>query len=135
MALPNEDLWGLNPQTGNLYTVAERRQMMDSRGGPSRFIGGPAPSMMWDEWFDRVNTASSGLPEGFRAPVQNNQIDPAFEGLNNALIKQAAGRRATAGGRGGMTRNIARDPESTWNFNEAGPRPWGEAAMKGLKGY
>lgn len=49
----NSDLWGFNPETGNLYTVAERRQQLSNRGLPMQALGG-LPDQSWDRWFDSV---------------------------------------------------------------------------------
>ena len=89
------DLWGLNPQTGRVYSVEERRQAMRAMGRPARSSFGPLPSAGWDEWFDKVNQAQSGLPEGFNASQYGGMRSPAMVGLNKALIQQARGREAT----------------------------------------
>lgn len=134
MNLPNEDLWGLNPSTGRLYNVQDRRQAMDARGSPSRYIGGPLPDPRWDEWFDRVNYASSGLPEDFNASQYGGMQSKAMQGLNDALVKQAAARKTTGWSTGGMPQSIADNPHSTWNTNQEGTSPWGTGGQGPLQG-
>ena len=84
----NADLWGLNPQTGQLYTTRDRRAMLADRGVKGN-LGGPQPSMMWDDYTDRVYGAMHGLPENFRAPVAGGQLAPSAQALNRTLMKRA----------------------------------------------
>lgn len=73
--------------------------------------------------------------------------DPAYQNqsFRDAATSQQANMTpwqqyaAVLGARGATTgfgkpSSIAEDPFSTFNTNRVGPRPWNEAALKGLKG-
>ena len=122
------DLWGLNPQTGRMYTVPERRQAMDAMGMPARpNIAGPAPSMMWDDWFTKANNA--GQPEDFNGYNHGGPGSEGWGAIHQGLVKAANRKEATGESYGngwGSGYNPASNPQSTWNTNPA---------FKGLQRY
>ena len=99
------DLWGINPQTGQLYTGEERGQAMRSRTtDPNmRFTLGRSQatsSPTWNRWFDRVNQArgiAGGFPEeavsqpGGILSYTGGKWTPAVEALNRAIMEGASG--------------------------------------------
>lgn len=85
MMQAHADLWDINPQTGRLYTVRERRNELANRGFDNRSLGGGQSTMAWDDWFDRVADANfeatgktpAELRTGFAAgpsPEGSNQL-------------------------------------------------------------
>ncbi len=52
------DLWGINPQTGKPYTVADRRATLQGRGVPLSMLGGGMSLPSWDRWYDDLATAN-----------------------------------------------------------------------------
>lgn len=54
----NADLWGINPTTGKLYTVADRRAILQARGMPLSALGGGMSLPSWDRWYDDLAEAN-----------------------------------------------------------------------------
>ena len=66
------DLWGVNPQTGRLYTVEERRNMLHTRGVPMSMLGGGQATGQWDRWFDSVADANYDMTGQTPAELDTN---------------------------------------------------------------
>ena len=70
MMQQHADLWDVNPQTGRLYTVRERREMLRQRGFDNQALGGGQSTDAWDNWFDQV--AESNLEATGKTPAELN---------------------------------------------------------------
>lgn len=122
---PNADLWGLNPQTGRPYSTQDRRFALSLRGIRNN-IGGPAPSMMWDDFNDRVQGASTGVDQGQWYQPGSEE----FGAVNQALMERASSPMDTNYETPEGPYNPAMNPASTFNTTSQ-VRP----ALKPLQGY
>jgi hypothetical protein len=90
----DSDLWGINPNTGRLYKVKERRESLRSRGKLG--FQNVLPSATWDEFADRQaesNYAATGktpaeLSEGAKQQYGGSMLSrPSIAALNPDYMK------------------------------------------------
>lgn len=86
----NSDLWGINPDTGRLYTTSERRWQMAQRGTPTSMLGGSlVPGDSWDNWFDKVAESNYAMTGKTPAELKTNFAGGASPAGSNQLRGQS----------------------------------------------
>lgn len=144
--LKYEDLWGDDPSTGQPFTVANRRNAMESSGIRSRGMN-ILPDTNWDNWFDKYNQGGApqivqngpveGLQQARPWGLGNNQAQMSPGGQTASYPVKPPGpltppRPRTQGA--GAERGTPISPEEIASLPRTGPQPWEPlGALKGLQ--
>lgn len=133
--LDQSDLWGLNPSTGRLYSVEERRNSLKDRGVTG--ITTMLPDKSWDRWFDSVNESNyamtgktpaelkTGFAGGESAPGSNQlrgQSVQPMTSISGGSVAQRPSMQALSGGQrygfSGMTTDEINNREIAPTFEQ-----------------
>ena len=88
----------------------------------------------WNPALDALEAFSYQSPEyqnqSFASAAQGAAPGPMSPWQTYSAVLNARGAQSPFGG---APSSIAQNPQSTWNTNQEGPRPWGAGPMSGLQ--